>query len=325
MSCEKCRELLWGYLANELTKEDADFVAAHFTQCASCQEEAEQLKKIMDSLKNLPEEELPEGYHEEFMEKLAQEEKVTPLFVQKKPRYKWKQFSLVAAAVLIVAAIGGVQGALNLRGNQNGMVQKMVSDNEEGSGNTAVENPITFQEEGTLDSDTELQQTKKAVAPDLRLMEQAQQNGIPQETAPQEQQKAAQNVAEELPELSVSQKVEADIDNLQDEVTPKLGQTETRSMLFAENNSEETSQAQHEVILTVAPKEGILDSIRDLAVSLGGDEVERTLEDSIKIFVPFDKAENFMDDLRELGETRSIEESFEETNTIYFEVTLETK
>ncbi|MDD3394298.1 MAG: zf-HC2 domain-containing protein [Anaerotignum sp.] len=327
MSCEKCRELLWDYLENELTKEDADFVAAHFMQCESCQKEADQVKKIMDSLKNLPEEELPEGYHEEFMEKLAQEEKVSPLFVQKKPRYKWKQFSLVAAAVLLVAVIGGGQGILNLRENQNEMTEKMVNDKKEDTSDAAVEYSITSQGEGMLDLAPEFQQTEKAAPPDTGLVGQAKQNGISQEAVPQEEQKAAQNVQEELPKMTVSRKAEVDIDTdiLQDEAAPELEQAETRSMLFAQNDSGEDSQAQQEVILTVVRKDGVLDSIRDLAVSLEGDEVEQALEDSIKVFVPFDHADDFMDGLRELGETRSMEEAFEETEIVFFEVTLETE
>ncbi len=322
MSCEKCRELLWEYLAQELTKEENDFVLAHLMECESCQKETEQLKIIMDSMKSLPEEELPEGYHAELMGKLAQEEKVITLFPRKKPQYKWKQFGLIAAGILLVAIFGGTQGILNMRG-QNELMQKMAAEAEQS--HDSVENATTDQSVGADDNDDAVVQYQK-VAPDTGTADkQTQKKVVAQETASQEEQESVQNVQEETLEPPVSQKVEPATEESLDEVAPELKQAEARGMLFAQNESQESPQVQRQVILTVASTEGVLDQIWDLTVSLGGYEGGQTLEDSIELYVPSDKTENFMDGLSELGETRSIEETSEDTEMILFKVTLETE
>lgn len=321
MSCERCKELLWEYLAQELTKEEKDFVLAHLKECESCQKEAEQLQIIMDSMKSLPEEELPEGYHTELMGKLAQERKVVPLLSHRRSQHRWKQFGLIAAGILLVAVFGGTQGILNMRG-QNELMQKMAV--EEKSQDT-IENATADQSSEVIENQNagvEFQQT----ASDTGItVDQAQNKMIPQETVSQEEQSTVQKAKEEAPELSINQKAEPATKELQDEGTPELMQAEARGMLFAQNETPETSEIQQQVILTVESTEGVLDGIRDLAVSLGGYEGGQTLEDGIELYVPSDKTEDFMNGLSELGETRSIEEASEDTEMVLFKVTLESE
>ena len=313
MSCEKCRELLWEYLAQELIKEDADFVAAHLAQCPSCKEEANQLQNIMESLKNLPEEELPEGYHNELMEKLSQETKVVPLPVRKKPQYKWKKFSLVAAAALLVVAVGGAQELLNLRGNRTEMMQDMARGSTKDIGNDFAKDAGVSQED---------EEQMDIVSIQEKVPEQKNQKSIPQKSALQEEQKVS--VVESSPEM-MSRSAEMPVPNsIQDEELPQLSEDKSLGITYALTN-DTVLEAQQEVILTVENKEGLLDNISDLAIFLGGYEVEQLETDTIKISVPFSKAEEFMDGLKELGETRKIEVTSEKTDDIVFEVTLETK
>lgn len=355
MSCEKCRELLWEYLAQELTKEETEFVASHLNECEDCREEAKQLEKIMDSIKSLPEEELPQGYHEELMGKLAAEGKVVALTPQKKPRYKWKQFGLIAAGVLLVAAFGGTQGILNMRG-QKDIAQKMAVDSEwnheddfVGSQNadvpeadlkimqaddTAPEMRMEKQPENTepemqikkqaKGNGSEKQLTKQAESnvPETQNSQQADDKVAVQEPLTKEEQSSGENKQLEQPELSSIMKAETSMDQMSDEVSPESAQPEARGMLVAQN---EAPQVVQQVILTVQNKEGKLNKIRDLGTSLGGYEGENTLADNIKIFVPSNKAKEFMDGLKALGQTRTMEEPSQNPEFILFEVTLETK
>ena len=98
------------------------------------------VKQMLESLHTLPEAALPEGYHEELMGKIAKENlakvldasidqtekqetgKVVP-FPQKR-RKNWKNFGLVAAAVVLVAAAGGIQGIQQLRAPQEAIIQE---------------------------------------------------------------------------------------------------------------------------------------------------------------------------------------------------------
>ena len=65
MNCETVKEMLWAYLEKETTAEEAVKIEEHLKNCAVCREELELQKEIMDSLQNLPDEELPDGFHEE--------------------------------------------------------------------------------------------------------------------------------------------------------------------------------------------------------------------------------------------------------------------
>lgn len=113
MKCEKCRELR---LAAERTAAEEAELEQHLAECAACRAEAAKEAAIWQALRSLPEEELPAGYHAELMQKLRAEQKVLPLAAQKK-RVRWKQLSLIAAAVLLVVAAGGLNGILEMRQN----------------------------------------------------------------------------------------------------------------------------------------------------------------------------------------------------------------
>ena len=105
MNCEKVKELLWAYLENKTTAEETAEIETHLEGCVACREELAQQKEIKNALASLPDEELPEGYHTELMQKLQAERKIVPFPAKKK--HGWKQMSMIAAAVLVVVVAGG--------------------------------------------------------------------------------------------------------------------------------------------------------------------------------------------------------------------------
>lgn len=158
MRCEDCRELLWAYLEQELNEEETAKIQQHLEACADCRAEAEAQKEIMESLRSLPEEELPEGYHQELMQKLSAEAapNVVPFPVKKK-QPKWKQLSMIAAAALVVVAAGGINGMMEMRQSQNDAVRRieetadtvapfeMEEAIEESAMDEAAEQPVEMQ------------------------------------------------------------------------------------------------------------------------------------------------------------------------------------
>ncbi|WP_304509482.1 zf-HC2 domain-containing protein [Anaerotignum sp.] len=341
MSCNRCKGLLWQYLAGELTKEDADFVAEHLKICTSCQEEAVQLQKIMDLLKSLPDEELPQGYHEELMDKLEAEQKTIPFIVPRKPRYRWKQFSLIAAAVVLVAAIGGVQGILSLRGSQGEIRQDLTADKENGLGDDVpMDYSGMIQEKGTDVLEGELQRTESRSSDQKEVTD--QEESMVSETTNKKEPKAKENAqeilleevssgalrnTEEVLSEGTNQDVETQtlMDNGQEESVSQIAEGAPRSIMMLQNDEEDEASIQQQVILSVKNKEGMIDSISNLAISLGGYEVERSFEDTISVFVPSDKTEDFMDGLKDFGETRYLQDISQRTDEVRFEVALETK
>ena len=331
MSCEKCRELLWEYLTHGLTKENADTVAKHLEQCMDCQKEAIQLQKIIDSLKSLPEEELPEGYHEELMGKLAQEQKVISGIIPKKPRHRWKQFSLIAAAIVLVAAIGGGQDILSLRGNRNQVTKNFANqENDETGNDVMMQFSAVPEESGTGMTDQAMLQMKRLPTEDGESGQAAEQNSIAQETESNGEQNAKQKdiqtVQEALPKkASLNEESQILMGNSDDESVSQVADAQARGMMLLQADKGEEAYERQQVILTVEREDGVADKISDLANSFGGFEVERTLDKSIVVSIPSNHGEDFKNGLKALGEMRYLEETSGEMDDVQFEVTLETK
>ena len=127
MNCEAVREILGAYLEKETTAEEAAKIEEHLKHCADCGEEMELQQEMMETLSGLPDEELPEGYHTELMQKLQAEaaSNVVPFPAKKKKQSVWKQWGMIAAAVLVVVVAGGMNGMLEMRESQNMAVQEM--------------------------------------------------------------------------------------------------------------------------------------------------------------------------------------------------------
>lgn len=175
MKCEECRDLLWIYLEWETTPEESAEIKAHLAECPKCRKAASQHMAVMETLRSLPEAELPEGYHAELMQKIAaagslaeetdesDETAILPNHVstppvewkvvrkteilqkakaekeqERKQRHGWKGLSLVAAAVLVVAAVGGINGAMNMRQTPSESVQ-LTSDLPDEGGAESVQ------------------------------------------------------------------------------------------------------------------------------------------------------------------------------------------
>ncbi len=134
MNCEKAKDLQWGYYKQELTAEETAELEQHLEECAECRQEAELYKEMQEMLNDLPEEELPEGYHAELMQKLEKEAKKTETgktewavipfrerlaeqkkkqkeqkIRQKKQQKTFRQWGMVAAAAVLVISSGTIQ------------------------------------------------------------------------------------------------------------------------------------------------------------------------------------------------------------------------
>ena len=151
MNCETVKEMLWAYLEKETTAEEAVKIEEHLKNCAVCREELELQKEIMDSLQNIPDEELPDGFHAELMQKLQVEAapNVVPFPVKKKKAPVYKQWGMIAAAVMVVVAAGGMNGMLGMRDVQNAAVQEMQKADTVNVAEYAVEDMAA--EEGSKD------------------------------------------------------------------------------------------------------------------------------------------------------------------------------
>lgn len=98
LDCNKIKEIMSLYIDNELDNNEKIEFENHIQNCDSCKKEFEELKNIIIDINNLPQEELPENFHNDLMLLLKHESK-------KKEKINWWQYSTVAAcfATLILA------------------------------------------------------------------------------------------------------------------------------------------------------------------------------------------------------------------------------
>ena len=114
MTCLEALEYISRDIDGDLNEFEKEELQKHIESCPSCKKEYEEMKSIVDSMKNEEMLDLPSGFHDELMDKIN-ESKVMPLkSVNKKPYYK--KYTAIAAAIAVFAVVGITSGGFNLVG-----------------------------------------------------------------------------------------------------------------------------------------------------------------------------------------------------------------
>lgn len=306
MNCEKVKELLWAYLENKTTAEETAEIETHLEGCAACREELAQQKEIKNALASLPDEELPEGYHTELMQKLQAERKIVPFPAKKK--HGWKQMSMIAAAVLVVVVAGGTRGMLEMRQNQNEEIEQILFENtaltadtgeeaaEQIAADSATENNAA--EKSDTKEDFSEQETKKAKKPvsqktapkEITPKEATPKEATPKETTPKETAKSFwSDGAATMPKAAL---YASEAENAMDSETLVSG---TRAM---------DSNAADSMTLQVEKKETALQAIRKSIEEAGGYEGS-SADDVIQAVIPVANYADFLEQVGKLGEIQA--------------------
>ena len=297
MNCDKVKELLWAYLENKTTAEETAEIETHLEGCAACREELAQQKEMKNALASLPDEELPEGYHTELMQKLQAERKVVPFPAKKK--HGWKQMSMIAAAVLVVVVAGGTRGMLEMRQNQNEEIEQILFENtaltadtgEEAAEQTAADSATESNaaEKSDTKEDFSEQETKKVKKPVSQKV--APKETTPKETTPKETAKSF------LPEGAATMPKAAlyasEAENAMDRETLVSGPR------AADSNAADS------MTLQVAEKETALQAIRKSIEEAGGYEGS-SADDVIQAVIPAANYADFLEQVGKLGEIQAL-------------------
>lgn len=307
MNCDKVKELLWAYLENKTTAEETAEIETHLEGCAACREELAQQKEIKNALASLPDEELPEDYHTELMQKLQAERKVVPFPAKKK--HGWKQISMIAAAVLVVVVAGGTRGMLEMRQNQNEEIEQILFEDtalmadtgeeaaEQTAADSATENNAV--EKSDTKEDFSEQETKKAKKPvsqktapkEITPKEATPKEATPKETTPKETAKSFwSDGAATMPKAAL---YASEAENAMDSETLVSG---TRAM---------DSNAADSMTLQVEKKETALQAIRKSIEEAGGYEGS-SADDVIQAVIPAANYADFLEQVGKLGEIQAL-------------------
>ena len=307
MNCDKVKELLWAYLENKTTAEETAEIETHLEGCAACREELAQQKEIKNALASLPDEELPEDYHTELMQKLQAERKVVPFPAKKK--HGWKQISMIAAAVLVVVVAGGTRGMLEMRQNQNEEIEQILFEDtalmadtgeeaaEQTAADSATENNAV--EKSDTKEDFSEQETKKAKKPvsqktapkEITPKEATPKEATPKETTPKETAKSFwSDGAATMPKAAL---YASEAENAMDSETLVSG---TRA---ADSNAADS------MTLQVEKKETALQAIRKSIEEAGGYEGS-SVDDVIQAVIPVANYADFLEQVGKLGEIQAL-------------------
>lgn len=324
MNCDKVKELLWAYLENKTTAEETAEIETHLEGCAACREELAQQKEIKNALASLPDEELPEDYHTELMQKLQAERKVVPFPAKKK--HGWKQMSMIAAAVLVVVVAGGTKGMLEMRQNQNEEIEQILFEDtalmadtgeetaEQTAADSATENNAA--EKSDTKEDFSEQETKKAKKPvsqktapkETTPKEATPKEAAPKETTPKETAKSFwSDGAATMPKAAL---YASEAENAMDSETLVSG---TRAL---------DSNAADSMTLQVEKKETALQAIRKSIEEAGGYEGS-SADDVIQAVIPVANYADFLEQVGKLGEIQAFFQGEEDgaSRTISISVT----
>ena len=307
MNCDKVKELLWAYLENKTTAEETAEIETHLEGCAACREELAQQKEIKNALASLPDEELPEGYHTELMQKLQAERKIVPFPAKKK--HGWKQMSMIAAAVLVVVVAGGTRGMLEMRQNQNEEIEQILFENtaltadtgeeaaEQTAADSATESNAAEKSDTKEDfSEQETKKVKKPVSQKVAPKETTPKETTPKETTPKEttpKETAKSFLPEGAATMPKAALYASEAENAMDRETLVSG---TRA---ADSNAADS------MTLQVAEKETALQAIRKSIEEAGGYEGS-SADDVIQAVIPAANYADFLEQVGKLGEIQAL-------------------
>lgn len=335
MKCSQYQEKFCDYYDGTLTAEEAAELEKHLESCPECAAEAKMVKQMLESLHTLPEAALPEGYHEELMGKIAKENlakvsdasidqtekqetgKVVP-FPQKR-RKNWKNFGLVAAAVVLVAAAGGIQGIQQLRAPQEAIIQEAKNTPEAsgyGTEETITADNSTADETTETLQDTVVDETTGAVSaePKQTTVQPKISTTTPKTTtttettqpADSEQKAPVQSVQEEaaVPESTANQ-AEAEEQPLVGAYSMNTMSNDAAGAGAAESSQPVVVRASdmqmpEQVSLQVNDVQEAMDGIRTIITEMELTEKEAT-ESSITVTMKENQKQTFLDELSEIG------------------------
>ena len=306
MNCEKVKELLWAYLENKTTAEETAEIETHLEGCVACREELAQQKEMKNALASLPDEELPEGYHTELMQKLQAERKVVPFPAKKK--HGWKQMSMIAAAVLVVVVAGGTRGMLEMRQNQNEEIEQILFENtaltadtgEEAAEQTAADSATESNaaEKSDTKEDFSEQETKKVKKP-------VSQKAAPKETAPKGTTPKETTLKETTPkETAKSFLPEGAATMPKAALYASEAENAMDSEILVSGTRAADSNAADSMTLQVAEKETALQAIRKSIEEAGGYEGS-SADDVIQAVIPVANYADFLEQVGKLGEIQA--------------------
>ncbi len=333
MKCAYCKENIWAYLEGSLSQEMAQEIEKHLLVCADCKEEADLIKNMMQALHSLPSVELPQGYHAELMQKIEKEANTTNVVAFPKNRKtNWKNMGLVAAALLVVAVAGGIQGIQRMKQPQDAIIaqiQEPIQPETETINDTTVQPKQQNETVNIQISEKIIQEPEQAVIPKQqeRETEQPKQQVVqskPKTTAMQQNQSTQENAQKQQVQQNTTQPQTFTVE--QTKQTPQMADMTSsgEQLLQSRANTQQPETAY--ATLSVEDTQKAVESLKIMAENLSL-EVS-TKENQVTVSMQYQQMADFYEDLKDLGDLTmetEISENMEEETVVLVQITCEQK
>ncbi len=333
MKCAYCKENIWAYLEGSLSQEMAQEIEKHLLVCADCKEEADLIKNMMQALHSLPSVELPQGYHAELMQKIEKEANTTNMVAFPKNRkINWKNMGLVAAALLVVAVAGGIQGIQRMKQPQDAIIaqiQEPIQPETETINDTTVQPKQQNETVNIQISEKIIQEPEQAVIPKQqeRETEQPKQQVVqskPKTTAMQQNQSTQKNAQKQQVQQNTTQPQTYTVE--QTKQTPQMADMTSsgEQLLQSRANTQQPETAY--ATLSVEDTQKAVESLKIMAENLSL-EVS-TKENQVTVSMQYQQMADFYEDLKDLGDLTmetEISENMEEETVVLVQITCEQK
>lgn len=333
MKCAYCKENIWAYLEGSLSQEMAQEIEKHLLVCADCKEEADLIKNMMQALHSLPSVELPQGYHAELMQKIEKEANTTNVVAFPKNRKtNWKNMGLVAAALLVVAVAGGIQGIQRMKQPQDAIIaqiQEPIQPETETINDTTVQPKQQNETVNIQISEKIIQEPEQAVIPKQqeRETEQPKQQVVqskPKTTAMQQNQSTQENAQKQQVQQNTTQPQTYTVE--QTKQTPQMADMTSsgEQLLQSRANTQQPETAY--ATLSVEDTQKAVESLKIMAENLSL-EVS-TKENQVTVSMQYQQMADFYEDLKDLGDLTmetEISENMEEETVVLVQITCEQK
>ncbi len=304
MKCVDCKENLWAYLENDVSADMAQEIQQHLQVCQNCQEELKWTQNMMQALHDLPDATLPDGYHAELMQKIEKEAKQNNVVSFPKAKTKnWRNFGLVAAAVLLVAAVGGLQGIQQMRQPYDAVVAE-------------ANRPVPIRQEETKTEERAEQTKKLQGAPDVQEYHAVEVQEAKQEPSiPQKQTVSIQDAKTQEP-----MQVFYDAPPQATGIEPVESEQDTQRLMTNRANIQQTETEY--VTLTVKNQQTALEDIQKAAENLSLQAV--TTENQVTISMQYQQKTDFYTALQDMGDLTidtKVSESIQAEDIIQVQIT----
>lgn len=145
-SCDKCREMLRGYLDGELSQEDTAFFENHVQQCTECAQELTKMREMLNELHELGDTPVPDAVHEAWTKAVRAEAGDKHKKRSKRQWMRGLSYAAAAIALLFVGSLLGSPAEETLLANESGSNGYYASDQE--AYNSAPEPPVDIPKTG---------------------------------------------------------------------------------------------------------------------------------------------------------------------------------